>query len=275
MEQNDLKYGVNRMSSSLERGLTILDLLSRQPEGMAVGQVASELDLPPSGVHRMLKQLVDYGYVHQDGTKGAYMLGMKLPALGLSYLAQSGITDVAQPILDRLAAQSRQLVRLSVIDGGNLVWVAVAQGATTGLRYDPGREQGATAHLASSASGLAWLSTMSDEDALMKVAQQGFVQDCSGPGAPGSAADLIRRLEETRGKGYAISIDSFIPGMAAIAAPIRSANSGAIGSISVAGPSILLDAAQMEALAPALLDATREMAHAAGASVYFRRQLRG
>ena len=77
------------------------------------------------------------------------------------------------------------------------------------------------------------------------------------------------------GKGYAISIDSFIPGMAAIAAPIRSANSGAIGSISVAGPSILLDAAQMEALAPALLDATREMAHAAGASVYFRRQLRG
>ena len=97
--------GLTDMSSSLERGLSVLDMLSTHPEGMAVGQVASALDLPPSGVHRMLNQLVEYGYVHQDGTKSAYVLGMKLPALGLAYLAQSGITDIAQPILDRLAAE--------------------------------------------------------------------------------------------------------------------------------------------------------------------------
>lgn len=261
------------MSSSLERGLALLDLLSKRPDGMAVGQIASELDLPPSGVHRMLKQLVEYGYVHQEGAKGVYVLGMKLPALGLSYLAQSGITDIAQPILDRLAAESRHLVRLSVIDGDSLVWVAVAQGATTGLRYDPGREQGATAHLASSASGLAWLSTMSDEAALMKVAQQGFTQEFSGPGAPGSAAALIARLEETRRKGFAITIDSFIPGMAAIAAPILRRDGRALGAVSIAGPSILLDAARMEELGPPLLAAVEEMSHAAGASIYFRRRI--
>ena len=113
--------GLTDMSSSLERGLSVLDLLSTHPEGMAVGQVASALDLPPSGVHRMLNQLVEYGYVHQDGTKSAYVLGMKLPALGLAYLAQSGITDIAQPILDRLAAQTQLLIRLSVIDGEDLV----------------------------------------------------------------------------------------------------------------------------------------------------------
>ncbi|WP_018633639.1 IclR family transcriptional regulator [Neomegalonema perideroedes] len=257
------------MSSSLERGLALLDLLSKHPEGVAVGQVATALDLPPSGVHRMLNQLVDSGYVHQEGAKGAYRLGMKLPALGLSFLAQSGVTDVAQPILDRLAAASRQLVRLSVIDGGDLVWVAVAQGATTGLRYDPGREQGGTAHLASSASGLAWLSTMSDEEALMKAARQGFAQESSGEGAPKSAAELLGRLAEARGQGYALTIDSFIPGMAAIAAPIRRRDGKVLGAMSVAGPSILLDAARMEGLAPDLLEAVEEMSHAAAASVYF------
>lgn len=257
------------MSSSLERGLALLDLLSKHPEGVAVGQVAATLDLPPSGVHRMLNQLVDSGYVHQEGVKGGYRLGMKLPALGLAFLAQSGVTDVAQPILDRLAATSRQLVRLSVVDGGNLVWVAVAQGATTGLRYDPGREQGETAHLASSASGLAWLSTMSDEEALMKAARQGLAQAISGEGAPRSAADLLDRVRLARARGYALTIDSFIPGMASIAAPIRRRDGRILGAMSVAGPSILLDVARMEALAPDLLDAVEEMAHAAAASVYF------
>ena len=86
--------GLTDMSSSLERGLSVLDLLSTHPEGMAVGQVASALDLPPSGVHRMLNQLVEYGYVHQGGTKSAYVLGMKLPALGLAYLAQSAVPRI-------------------------------------------------------------------------------------------------------------------------------------------------------------------------------------
>ncbi|MDO5631238.1 MAG: IclR family transcriptional regulator [Paracoccus sp. (in: a-proteobacteria)] len=263
------------MSSSLERGLSVLTILSNHPEGMAVGQVAAALDLPPSGVHRMLNQLVEYGFVYQDGAKGAYVLGMKLPALGLSYLAQTGITDVAQPILDRLAAASQQLVRLSVIDDGNLVWVAVAQGATTGLRYDPGREQGVTAHLASSASGLAWMSTLSDDAALEKVARQGFSQPTSGQGAPDGATDLLARLARTRRDGYSVTINSFIPGMAAMAAPIRAAEGQALGAISVAGPAIQLDQGRMAELAPALLAAVADMAGAAPGSIYFRRRMAG
>jgi len=266
--------GLTDMSSSLERGLSVLDLLSTHPEGMAVGQVASALDLPPSGVHRMLNQLVEYGYVHQDGTKSAYVLGMKLPALGLAYLAQSGITDIAQPILDRLAAQTQLLIRLSVIDGEDLVWVAVAQGATTGLRYDPGSEQGVTAHLASSASGLAWLSTLSDDEALMKAARQGFVRDGAGARAPRSSGELLSRLRATREQGYSVTVDSFMPGMAAMAAPVRGAeDKGTLGAISIAGPSVQLEPRRMQVLSPALLEAAREMGRAAIGSAYFRRAL--
>jgi IclR family transcriptional regulator, acetate operon repressor len=206
--------------SALERGLAVLELLAAHPEGMAVGAIAAALDLPPSGTHRLLNQLVDYGFVHQDGTKGDYALSMKLAALGLAYLGQSGVTEVAQPILDRLAATSRELVRLSVVDGGNLVWVAVAQGATSGLRYDPGREQGVTAHLATSSSGLAWLATLTDDAALMKVAAQGFRQDTSGPAAFDGPAQFLAALAETRARGYSITIDTFMPGMAAMAAPV-------------------------------------------------------
>lgn len=263
------------MSSVLERSLALLELLSTRPEGMAVSAIAAALDMPPSGAHRLLNQLVQYGYVQQDGLKGDYALTMKLAALGLSFLGQSGVNEIAQPILDGLARESRELVRLSVVDGGNLVWVAVAQGATGGgLRYDPGREQGVVAHLASSSSGLAWLSTMSDDEALMKVAVQGFALPTSGPRAPGGPADLLARLAETRTRGFAITVDTFIPGMSAMAAPVRSGGS-ALGAVSIAGPSVRFTEPRMLALGPALLAAAADMGQAARASIYFRRSAAG
>lgn len=259
------------MSSALARGLAALELLARHPEGISVGAAAAALDLPASGVHRILNQLAECGYVRQDGAKGDYLLSMKLAALGLAFLGQSGVTEIAQPIIDRLATESRELVRLSVVDDGRLVWVAVAQGATSGLRYDPGREQGVVAHLASSASGLAWLSTLPDDEALMKVAAQGFAQETSGPAAPSSATDLLARLAETRARGYSVTTDTFMPGMAAMAVPVVEPGGLCVGAISVAAPSVRLSEARMAELWPNLATAAGEMARAAGGSALFRR----
>lgn len=195
------------MSSTLERGLSILELLSSFPEGLSVSQVANSIGMPASGTHRILNQLVSYGYVFQDAAKGAYALRMKFPAIALSYLAQSGVAEIVHPILERLAASTRQLIRLSVTDGAQLVFVAKAQGATSGLRYDPGSDNNGTAHLATSASGLAWLSTFSDDEALMKVAAEGFSQPTSGPGAIISASQLLEALKEIRQRGYAFAVN--------------------------------------------------------------------
>ncbi|MBP7001516.1 IclR family transcriptional regulator [Amaricoccus sp.] len=260
------------MSSVLERTLGILEMLAWHPAGLPVGAIATRLDMPPSAAHRLLNDLARLGYVRQDRAQGDYALTIKLASLGLTFLGQSGVTDVAQPILDRLAAESGELVRLSVIDGDSLVWVGVAQGATGGLRYDPGREQGVVAHLASSAGGRAWLATMSDDDALMAVSRQGIAPTQPGAGAkaPASATELLARLAEARAQGYAVAIDSYLAGMAAMAVPVRSAGTGeAIGCLSIAAPSVRLDAARMAALAPALQAAAGEIGAASRGSRFF------
>jgi IclR family acetate operon transcriptional repressor len=76
------------------------------------------------------------GYVRQQRGQGDYVLTIKLVSLGLAFLSASGVVDVAQPSLDALAETSRELVRLAIVDGDELVFVAKAQGATRGLRYD-------------------------------------------------------------------------------------------------------------------------------------------
>ena len=52
----------------------------------------------------------------------------------------------------------------SVVDGDRLTWVAKAQGARSGLRYDP--EMGSEVRLSCSATGFAWLSCMTDKEAV-------------------------------------------------------------------------------------------------------------
>ncbi|MCO6384407.1 IclR family transcriptional regulator [Oceanicola sp. 502str15] len=262
------------MSSVVDRTFAILELLSTVPDGLSVKAIAEHLDMPPSGTHRLLGQLVQTGYVSQDRVQGDYGLTMRAAAIGMSFLRRSKVVEITQPILDSIAQEAHELVRLSVLENDGLIWIGVAQGATVGLRYDPGEDQGQIAHLASSASGLAWLSTLDDDAALMRAARAGFQTETSGPNAPRGAAELLERLGETRARGYSIVIESFMAGMNAMAAPIRHPDNGqGIGTISISGPSVRFFQSTMEALGPRLMSAAEDLGKMAYASQFFRRAL--
>src|SRR4051794_34993419 len=114
--------------SALERALIVLEELAAHPDGCTVSALAQAANMPVSGAHRLLIELARCGYVRQVREHGEYTLTIKLVSLGLKFLSRSGVPDVAQPALDRLAAECGELVRLAVIDGDDLVFVAKAQG---------------------------------------------------------------------------------------------------------------------------------------------------
>jgi len=209
--------------------------------------------------------------VRQDQSQGNYMLTIKLVSLGLGFLSASGIVDIAQPLLDRLAAESGELVRLAVVDGNALTFVAKAQGAVRGLRYDP--DMGLSVNLSCSSAGHAWLSTMTDEEALALVSAQGFGKpEDYGPNAPTTVKALLACLRTSRQQGYATIVEVFAPGMTAMAAPIRLGNSAAIGVVTIAGPMVRLTEQRMHALAPALLNTTDELARARAGSALLKKR---
>jgi DNA-binding IclR family transcriptional regulator len=160
------------MNIALDRGLALLEHLAAHPDGLPLSLMASELDMPLSACHRLLADLQQRGYVRQQRQQGDYMLTTKLVSLGLGYLSGAGIVDIAEPLLERLAQESGELVRLSIVDDDRLTWVAKAQGKRKGLRYDP--DMGMEARLSCTASGHAWLLSMSDERALELVMRQGL-----------------------------------------------------------------------------------------------------
>ena len=111
------------------------------------------------------------GYVRQLPQRGDYALTTKMASMGLSFLSKSGVVDISQPIINRLAQTTGELVRLAIVDGERLTLVAKAQGARSGLLYDP--DMGIDLRLSCSAAGHAWLMTLPEDVAIEYVTHQG------------------------------------------------------------------------------------------------------
>jgi IclR family transcriptional regulator, acetate operon repressor len=253
-------------SGLLERTLRVIELLAENAAGMQLFEIAERLGIPRSATHRVLMSLTDHGYVHQERLQGTYQLTAKITSLAFTFLARSGITDFAQPVLDRLAAESGELARLGVINGQELVWIAKAQGSQYGLRYDP--DMGQVARLSCSASGHAWLSCLSDEEALSLVRSQGIgLRSAYGPRAPESEEAVLAYVRKARKRGFSIVTQTYTPWTNAMAAPIRHPKTDEVsGVVVLAGPSVRFTEERMLAIAPSLLEAARELSLTPGPS---------
>ena len=72
--------------STLEKSLSIIELLAVKPGGMSVSSIAQTVNQPASGVHRTLNELMRLGYVRQVQDQGDYALSMKLAAMGVGFI---------------------------------------------------------------------------------------------------------------------------------------------------------------------------------------------
>lgn len=261
-------FSYDDMSNALDRGFTVLEHLAHYPQGSPLSLIAMELDIPLSACHRVLADLQRLGYVRQARKQGEYMLTTKVVSLGLGFLSSAGIVNIAEPLLERLAQTSGELVRLSIVDEDRLTFVAKAQGQRqSGLRYDP--DMGMDVRLSCTSSGHAWLMTLSDERALELVSKQGFGTPAEyGPKAPTTLKALLGFLHAARVRGYAMIDEVFAPGMSAMAVPVIH-RKAAIGVISIAGPRTRLTSERMHELAPALQAASAELGPISNASTLF------
>jgi DNA-binding IclR family transcriptional regulator len=244
-----------------ERCLSIIELLAGEAGELPLGEIAERLGLPKSGAHRLLATLVDLGWVEKDGDTSFYRLTMRLAILGQRFFVATGIPDICQPLLDRLADETREFARLAVVDAESLVWVAHAQGARGGLMYQPSLTSN-TVPLHATASGKAWLATLPTDRAVRTALKhEGFERaDKFGPNVVRSVEALMRELEATVRRGYGIAINEAEPGVTALAAVIRSGSDGpGLGTVSVAGPSVRMTESRIHELAPLVLDAASEL----------------
>lgn len=247
--------------SATSRAFAIMELLAGTPEGLPLGGISSQLDIPQSATHRLLSELVDLGYLKRSQSTADYLLSMKSVTQSLSYLSLIDLVDLAKDSVDRIAAASRGLARLGIMDDESMVWVLRAQGSKSHVRYDPPMSY--EVQLSSSASGFAWLAQLSDERALEIILRQGIATEGRGPNAPRTVDEVLTKLRETREMGYAVAADTYDEGITTVAVPIVNPKLERVtGVLSVANINVHMSGDTIAQLVPIMIEEAAALSEA-------------
>ena len=246
---------------AVERALETIELLSGAEDGMSLAELSRELIVNKAIAVRLLETLEHAGYVWRDDTSQRYHLTYRISNLGLRQMQQSGLLGQCTSLLEDLAERTRELVRLSVVEGGEKVtWVYAVVGTRRSLRIDPNFNFDVSLH--SHATGKAWLMTLPEARALKLIERDGMSQ--LTPRTNTDLKALRRELDIAARRGFATTYEENEIGVVAVAAPILAPRlSGAtecVGVVSVAAPTNRMSREGIEACGPLAAEVASRLA---------------
>jgi DNA-binding IclR family transcriptional regulator len=105
----------------IARAADILRALRLAPAGLSQAEVAEQVGLARSTIHRLLNALEDEGLVESDGPRGRYRLGPEVSRLADT--ARRGLLSSLHPKLEELSQEVNETVDLSVLDRARATFV--------------------------------------------------------------------------------------------------------------------------------------------------------
>jgi DNA-binding IclR family transcriptional regulator len=231
----------------VEKALDVLFHLHAAAAPRGVTAIGTALGLPKSTAHRLLAALARRGLVERS-PGGRYRPGVALVALGLGVLAREPVVELARPVLEREAAETGETLFLAAARGGRLVVLDKVEG-TAFLRAAPAIGSEVPAH----ATAVGKLQLAFDPAALRPEPLARFT-----PRTRTTPAALARELAQVRRLGFAENREEWQPGLAALAAPIRSGER-LVACVALAAPAVRLPKAKRAALALRLRAAADEI----------------
>ncbi|MCL3859395.1 IclR family transcriptional regulator [Actinotalea sp. K2] len=225
---------------SVDRALLTLEELARAgAHGRSLAELASALGLNKTTVHRALAALRFRGFVTQDPTSGAYLLGPSATQLAEDFFSDENLPVLLHPALVALCGVADELVHLGVLSGTHVVYLdKVEPQRSVRVWSAVGRRSPAV----TTALGRALLAYRGTDRTMLA----GYVQAAGERGA----VDLDRVwtvLESARATGFATEEQENEPGISCLAVPLLRSGA-AIAAVSVTAPAERMTPERLTAL---------------------------
>jgi DNA-binding IclR family transcriptional regulator len=217
---------------SVDKVVDILEVLSWESHGLALGELAKRLDLHASTAHHLLATLKARGLVVQDERSKSYRIGYRLVSLVSRFLSGTELYPAGIGPVEELRDLSGETSYLSAFQGKEVAVIIALTGArpVQARRFHrPGQS-----NLHSTATGktlLAYLPLEKAETALAACELTRFT-----PNTITDRQRLLAELELIRGSGYAIDREEDYAGVECVAVPIFAADGECVAAVSVSYP---------------------------------------
>lgn len=213
----------------IARAIAILRTLRNYPEGLSLSQLAKEVGLARSTVHRIISSLEAEQFVVAVSASGGYRLGPALAVLGAA--VNHNVRDQLRPFLQQLFLEVNETIDLAILDRGQLVFVDQIS-APHRLRAVSGI--GITFPLHCTANGKAMLAQLTEEQLrhLLPSSLPAFT-----PNTITNQQQLEQELAQIRAEGIAFDREEHTLGICAVGVAFADPM-GTLAAISIPVPSI-------------------------------------
>ncbi|MBR0843452.1 IclR family transcriptional regulator [Bradyrhizobium liaoningense] len=248
------------MDKAFTKGLRLLETLALSEQPRGVTDLASELKLTKSNVHRLLVTLQSQGYVRQIPQHSTYELTTKIWALGSHVIHRMDLINVARPAMTKLAEITGETIHLSVLEDTDVVYVDKIESAHHIRAHT---SVGMRAPAFTMATGKAMLAHMPD-DYLERFRPhlRRYTETTRT-----TIRELREDIELARAQGYsAVLHGEWREGIAACACAILGRSGELVGAIGMSGPDTRVKRKQIKEYSAHVMEAARTIGAALGYS---------
>jgi len=214
---------------SVERAIDLLAVLESSPGPMGLSELSRAANMPKATALRLLAVLGKRGLVEK--AQGRYQIGVATVPLAHAFLVGNNLSRAALPVMQELAAVSKETASLFVRLGFHRVVVQRVEGVHP-LRYTMPIGERLPLHLG---AGKILAAAMPEDELRPLLDQLGEVRRASGEVL--TKDDFLAELQRVREHGFSISINERTLGVASVAAPIVGQDGTTIAALAVIGPS--------------------------------------
>ncbi len=120
-------------SKSVARVIAILDQLSVSPRPMSNLELATELDVPASSMHRLLQKLTALEFINCDADTARYSVAPRLSELGVRLAEVGGYSQPLRDLMGEIRDRTGYTVSVWVPSGARVRISALLVGTTRGI----------------------------------------------------------------------------------------------------------------------------------------------
>jgi DNA-binding IclR family transcriptional regulator len=219
------------MDKAFTKGLRLLEVLARSSKPRGITDLAGELGLTKSNVHRLLATLQIQGFVRQaPPPSSTYELTLKIWELGSYVVKRLDFVAIAHPAMEVLAQATGETVHLSVLDDTDVVYVDKIESKHQIRAHT---SVGMRAPAFAMATGKAMLAHEPDE--ALERFRPLFKRYTATTRV--TLEELMADIQQVRQQGYATVLQGeWRDGIAACACAILDQAGEVVGAIGISGP---------------------------------------
>ena len=211
---------------SLARGLQVLRAFDHSLPQASLSEIAERTGLARAVVRRNLLTLQHLGYVASRGRQ--FLLTPRVLELGYAYLSSLGLGALAQQPMQQLAERVAESSSLSVLDGGDVVYVQRIP-----VRKVMSVALGIGARLPAFAASMGRVMLADLSPPLLGAWLRGQKLRAFTPHTLHTAVALKEEIGRVRKQGYALVAQELELGLCSIAVPIRAGDGRVVAGLNV------------------------------------------